>query len=127
MTVGVLLLTQGNQGESLLGSAAHILGEWPEHTQAICLLGTERRGAIEANVKKALSDVTVDDGVLVLCDLFGSTQFNVTAKLCATNNACLVAGVNLAMLLEAINMRHLPIDEVLCCVESAGRDAIVKC
>ena len=35
--IGLLLLTQGRQGECLLESAAHILGEWPKKTLAVCL------------------------------------------------------------------------------------------
>ena len=126
--IGLLLLTQGRQGECLLESAAHILGEWPKKTLAVCLLGTERRGEIEARIKAAAEELSVNTGgVLILCDLFGSTQSNIAAKICADKkNAVRVAGLNLAMLLEAISMRHRALQEAQQRSANAGKDSIVE-
>ena len=126
--IGLLLLTQGRQGECLLESAAHILGEWPKKTLSVCLLGTERRGEIEARVKAAVEELSVNTGgVLILCDLYGSTQSNIAARICADKkNAVRVAGLNLAMLLEAISMRHRPLQEAQQRSANAGKDSIVE-
>lgn len=124
---GILLLTHGKQGESLLEAAEHLLGECPPQVAAINLLGSERRGEIEQRARLAAERLLIDaDGVLLLSDLFGSTQAVVAAKIAAEkkNIAC-AHGVNLAMLLEALGMRHLPLAELKKQVAAAGRRAVV--
>ncbi|MGI9338189.1 MAG: PTS sugar transporter subunit IIA [Gammaproteobacteria bacterium] len=124
---GILLLTRGRQGDCLLESAAHILGEWPAKVFAISLLGTERRGEIEEQVREAAENLKQNTGgVLILCDLFGSTQANVAAVVGKSDNAvCCAFGLNLAMLLEAVNRRHLPLDEMRKRTTEAARAAVV--
>lgn len=124
---GVLLLTRGRQGDCLLESAAHILGEWPAKVFAISLLGTERRGEIEDQVREAAANLKKNTGgVLILCDLFGSTQANVAAAVAKADDAlCCAFGLNLAMLLEAINRRNLPLCEMRKRVIEAARAAVV--
>ena len=81
---GILLLTHGKQGESLLEAAEHLLGECPPQVAAINLLGSERRGEIEQRARLAAERLLIDaDGVLLLSDLFGSTQAVVAAKIAA--------------------------------------------
>lgn len=53
--------------------------------------------------------------VLILTDLIGSTPFHIAKQLCAllTNKSVrIVTGVNLAMLLKAINYQSLPTEEL---------------
>lgn len=127
MINGILLLTRGRQGDCLLESAAHILGEWPNKVFAISLLGTERRGEIEEQVREAAANLNKNTGgVLILCDLFGSTQANVAAALTkGDDSVCCAFGLNLAMLLEAINRRNLPLDDMRKRTTDAARAAVV--
>ena len=124
---GILLLTRGRHGDYVLESAAHILGEWPAKVFAVSLLGTERRGEIEEQVREAVDNLKRGtSGVLILCDLFGSTQANVAAAV-GKGDDCVdcVSGLNLAMLLEAVNRRHLPLPEMRKHVAEVSRAAIV--
>ena len=124
--VGIVLLTQGRQGDCLLASAAHIFGEWPPNVSAVSLLGTERRSDIEEQLREAAGAMPKKNGVLIMCDLFGSTQANVAAAFSGARGgkvAC-VSGLNLAMLLEAVNRRHLPLADMRREVIAAGRSAV---
>ena len=119
---GILLLTRGRQGDCLLESAAHILGEWPVKVFAVSLLGTERRGEIEERLRESAVNLKNNTGgVLILCDLFGSTQANVATAFCkGDDSVCCVFGLNLAMLLEAVNRRELPLCQMRrLCAETA--------
>ncbi len=126
---GILLLTRGRHGDSLLESAAHILGEWPPKVFAVSLLGTERRGEIEERVLEAAANLKKGAaGVLILCDLFGSTQANIAAAAAKNDPALACAsGLNLAMLLEAVGRRGLPLAQMRKYVVETGKAAVVGC
>lgn len=124
---GILLLTHGQQGACLLESVAHMLGETPQEVVALALVGTERRSEIEARARSAAAALRqANAGVLILSDLFGSTQANIAEKIAADDEAstACVHGVNLVMLLEAVAMRHLPLKALQKQVAAAGRQAI---
>ncbi|MBL8998882.1 MAG: PTS fructose transporter subunit IIA, partial [Gemmatimonadetes bacterium] len=50
---------------------------------------------------------------LVLTDVFGATPCNIAQKLVAGEDARLVAGINLPMLLRTVSYRHEPIDALV--------------
>lgn len=123
----VLLMTHGAQGESLLQTAAHMLGEYPPQVAAVNLQGGERRVDIERRAREAAAKLLDGaEALLVLSDLFGSTQAVIAQKVAAENKtiAC-VHGVNLAMVLEAVAMRNLPLAQLKKQVAAAGRRAVV--
>ena len=125
---GIVLMTHGRQGESLFESVSHLLGETPQNVIAVAFVGTERRSEMEKHGQDAVSRLHNNCGsVLILTDLFGSTQANVAEKLAASDRqiACL-HGVNLVMLLEAISMRGLPLMELKRCAAGAGKRAIIS-
>lgn len=124
--VGILLMTQGQQGACLLDSVTHMLGESPPNVRVVSLVGTERRSEIETRCRAAAAAVQEKTQVvLILTDLFGSTQANIAEKICANNaNIACVHGVNLVMLLEAVAARHLPLKQLQRQVLSAAKQAI---
>ena len=126
-TCGVLILTHGKQGEALLESVAHMLGAAVENAVAVSLFGVERRGEIERRCAEAVQSLQREVGeVLILSDLFGSTQAHMAGNLSSGSAKLLcVHGVNLAMVLEAVTMRHLPLAQLQKRVVEIGRKAII--
>lgn len=128
MECGILLLTHGRQGESLLESVAHLLGEAPPDVVSVALIGTERRSEIEQRGRAAAADLRQKKcGVLILTDLFGSTQASIAEKIAAADdNIVCVHGVNLVMLLEAVTLRQLPLPALQRRVITAARQAVMR-
>lgn len=125
---GILLLTHGHQGIGLLESVTHMLGELPPDIITLPLVGTERRSEIE-NHGRAAADALRQNtaGVLILTDLYGSTQATIADKIAAADAGFVcVHGVNLVMLLEAVAQRHLPLKKLQTVVINAGRQAIQR-
>lgn len=125
MSVGILLVTHGNLGKSLLGTARQILGVSPlpvrclaveQDTDPIQALETGRRLAAELNT---------GSGLLVLTDCFGSTPSNVAIRCAAGHPAAVVAGVNLPMLLRVLNYPQLPWEALRDKAISGGRDGVL--
>ena len=61
--------------------------------------------------KQQLSELDQGQGVLILNDLFGATPFNI-AKQLENNNVCTLSGLNLNMLMRALNYQSLPLKEL---------------
>lgn len=124
--VGVLVVTHGRLGACLLESAAHLLGEKPAHAVALGWVGTERRRELENDCRAAVVElVRRTGGVVVLTDLFGSTQAAVVEKICGEEEAAVcVHGVNLAMVLEALAQRHLPLKKLQAAAAAAAKQCV---
>ena len=112
-----IIVTHGDVGESLLGVAEYILGRKLDNFAAVKVpfmgelqqvLGgdrpssfAERRRLIMKQVEQARKQVDRGGGIIVLTDLFGGTGFSVARELFAADEAVIIAGVNLPMLLKA--------------------------
>lgn len=125
---GVLLLTHGGQGACLLESVSHMLGEAPPQVVALSLVGTERRSEIEQRCHAAAAELRRNNSrVLILTDLYGSTQAGIAEKIAAADKAiACVHGVNLVMLLEAVAMRQLPLKKLQQQVAAAARQSVQR-
>ncbi len=110
--IGILLITHGPLGETLLASAAHVLGGMQPNATALNIQPgdqTDARLAEAHNIIKAIDDGT---GVLVLTDIFGATPANISGRLLDSAHIEGLTGVNLPMLVKALAYRHLPLTEV---------------
>jgi PTS system ascorbate-specific IIA component len=63
---------------------------------------------------------------LVLTDVVGATPANVAQQLVDGQEARLVAGVNLPMLLRSISYRHEPLDDLVARALSGGAQGVVQ-
>ena len=122
MSVGVVIVTHGSIGASLLESAEFIAGESMSEILFVPLhqSGEHRTGPRELSA--ALGKADGGDGVLVLTDLLGSSPSNLVADLLQEHSAVMVTGVNLAMLLSVWNYRDRPLGLLARkAVDSGGR------
>ena len=120
-----MLLTQRRHGESLIEAAAHFTGDLPPDVVAVSLLGNESRDEIESSIESAIEPFR-KCGVLILCDLFGSTHAIVAGEIAKRDKtvAC-ICGLNLAMLMEAQTARTRPLKTAAARIAKAARAAIV--
>ena len=126
--IGLLLVSQGGLARELVEAAAAILGEKPSGVLVAQATNGDTRAAIESGVRDAVDQLAKERGrVLILCDLFGATPANVARAVSRENPAvACCCGLNLAMLLEALNFRHLPLEQAVPKVLAAGRRAVVN-
>jgi PTS system mannose-specific IIA component len=57
------------------------------------------------SIKKKLKQLSMDDGILFITDMYGSTPGNIAQQLAIKYNANLVSGVNLPMVIRLLNYR----------------------
>ena len=63
--------------------------------------------------------------MLLLTDIYGASPANAAARLIAPGRVEMVGGVNLPMLLRALNYRDLPVQDVVNKALSGGLSGIV--
>ena len=98
----ILVATHGALGEALIQTASMILGNL-ENLQALSLVPGDDP---EVYLSKMAHFIETNEGnAIVLVDVVGGTPYNAVMKLSRDHELCAVAGVNLPMLIEAIETR----------------------
>lgn len=110
--IGLLVVTHGNLGASLIDGARYILGQLPEQVLALDLTHCDDRDELLAMARDSLGGLDQGEGILVLADIYGATPCNTVCQLIETDRVAAVAGVNLPMLLKAITYRHEPLEQL---------------
>ena len=104
--IGVLIVTHGDIGESLLASAAQILDGVPPLTATIGVSRSDDLDDLVLRARRLLEQLDAGDGVLVLTDIFGATPGNVIARLLKDGRVEGVSGLSLPMLLRVLTGRN---------------------
>jgi PTS system ascorbate-specific IIA component len=104
--IGILLITHGSLGESLIQCACHVMNRRPPQLLQLGVSGQDDPLDALPLARRLLNLVDTGDGVLILSDILGATPANIAAKLLEPGRIEGVAGANLPMLLRAITYRE---------------------
>jgi PTS system ascorbate-specific IIA component len=124
--VGILLITHGTLGESLIHCASHVMGSRPSLLMQIGVTPHDDPQQILPQALRLAKTLDQGDGVLVLCDVYGATPSNIAAKLLVAGKIEGVAGVNLPMLVRALTYRNEPLRTVIAKAISGGIEGVMQ-
>lgn len=124
--IGILLITHGSYGEALVQNACHVLNKRPPQLNQLGLSAQDDPLDLLPLAHQMLHLVDDGDGVLLLSDLFGATPSNLALKLLETGRVEGLTGVNLPMLLRALNYRDKGMATLLVRARDGGRDGILN-
>lgn len=127
MTVSLLLITHDEIGSALLHAVRNTLGGLPIPTQVVSVDYQSDPAHIILQLKQIVKQITLEHGLLVLTDLFGSTPSNIAQALQEYVNVRVVAGLNLPMLVRIMNYPTLSLDELVEKALSGGKDGVCCC
>lgn len=107
--VGVLILTHGKLADGLKNSVEMIMGQ-SDSFNTLGLYEGDDFTEFKEKVLDLICELDSGDGVIVLVDLFGaspynSVMFNYQEIKRKEKNVRLITGVNLPMVIEALNAR----------------------
>ncbi|MBU1247795.1 MAG: PTS sugar transporter subunit IIA [Proteobacteria bacterium] len=122
--IGIVLVTHGSFGVNLCESAQLILGP-QDNVSSVSLPPHAGGDEIIGEIKVAVAAGNRGSGVLVLTDLFGGTPTTLSLSLLKDHDIEVVAGVNLPMLIKALQSRYTTLGELAETVREAGRKGIV--
>ena len=123
--IGVLIVTHGNIGESLLSSAAQILGGMPPMVATLGVSRNEDPEDLTLKAQELLEALDQGEGVLVLTDIFGATPGNVISRLLEDGHVEGVSGLSLPMLLRVLTSRNGSIAGAVQRALSGGSEGLV--
>ena len=124
--IGILLMTHGMLGESLLHCASHILGSRPRQLAQIGVTPQDDPQLILPLAIRLARSVDSGEGLIVMTDIFGGTPSNVATHLLVPGRVEGIAGVNLPMLIRALTYRNEPLAVVLEKALSGGTEGVVR-
>jgi PTS system mannose-specific IIA component len=124
--IGVLLITHGSFGESLVQNVCHVLNKRPPLIAQLGVAAQDDPLDILPLARLLLREVDSGEGVLVMTDVFGATPGNLALKLLEPGRIEGVAGVNLPMLLRALTYREKGMETMLQKAISGAHDGVVK-
>ena len=118
---GILIVSHGAFGESLIHSASHVLGRRPLYLRQLGVTVHDDPDEIFPVALDLIRFLDQGKGVLVMTDIYGATPSNIAARLLEPGRVEGLAGVNLPMLIKALTHRDTvaSLDE-LCGVALGG-------
>jgi PTS system ascorbate-specific IIA component len=103
--IGVLIVTHGEIGTSLLNSASQILGEGQAQVATLSVWRHDDPDDLVLRARELLERIDAGEGVLILTDIFGATPGNVVSRLLEDGHVEGVSGLSLPMLLRVLSGR----------------------
>lgn len=103
--IGILLITHGNLGPQFITTGKLIGLSSDEGLAALSIDPSESPEVARAKVAQSIKQVSRGDGVLILTDLFGGTPTNISLSFLEEGKVEVVTGLNLPMMIKAVNAR----------------------
>ena len=124
--IGILLITHGSFGESLIQNVCHVLNKRPPLIAQLGVAAQDDPLDMLPLARMLMKEVDGGEGVLLMTDVFGATPANLALKLLEPGHVEGVSGVNLPMLLRALTYREKGMETMLQKAVSGARDGVVK-
>ena len=123
--IGILVVAHGTLAESLVECATHVLGQSPPNLSTLDFRGHADPDEWQHILRARISGLDQDNGVLVMADMYGATPCNTLCRVLAPGHVEGVTGVNLPMLLKALNYRDtMPLLPLVERIVNGGRNSI---
>jgi PTS system mannose-specific IIA component len=123
--IGILIVTHCNLGSALIDAAEFIIGSRPEDTEPVSIDLNENAEKLRKKISDSIKKVDQNEGVLILTDMFGGTPSNLSYTFLEEGRVEVVSGVNLPMLVKALNSRgKQDLAHLAATVEAFGKKSI---
>jgi PTS system ascorbate-specific IIA component len=124
--IGILIVSHGAFGESLIHCASHVLGKRPLYVRQLGVTVHDDPDEILPVAEDLIRFLDQGQGVLVMTDIYGATPSNIAAKLLKAGRVEGLAGVNLPMLIRALTYREESLDAVIAKALSGGSEGVMR-
>ncbi|MEZ0117764.1 UNVERIFIED_ORG: fructoselysine and glucoselysine-specific PTS system IIA component [Heyndrickxia coagulans] len=118
----ILIATHSNFAQGIKDALTFILGE-QKHVEAMCAYVTQDFD-IQYRIEKLLYDLSTEDELIVLVDLFGGSVSNAFSNKIDDERLHIISGVNFPMLLDLVTNNNKNTEEVIKQAIESGRKGI---
>jgi PTS system ascorbate-specific IIA component len=124
--VGILIVSHGAFGESLIHCASHVLGKRPLYVRQLGVTVHDDPDEILPVAEDLIRFLDQGQGVLVFTDIFGATPANIANRLLVPGKVEGISGVNLPMLIRALTYRGEALETVIEKALSGGTEGVMR-
>jgi mannose PTS system EIIA component len=124
--IGILLITHGTLGESLIQTAIHVTNKRPARLRQLGITAQDDPLLLLPQARAVVRELDDGSGVLILTDMYGGSPANISAKLVVPGKVEAVAGVNLPMLIRALTYRDKSLDVMITKAVSGGCEGVLR-
>jgi PTS system mannose-specific IIA component len=124
--IGILIISHGDLGNSLISCANHVMGKRPEHLIHLGVTIQNDPDVIILNALELLKQLDCGDGVLILSDICGATPCNIATELVNPGRVECLSGVNLSMLIRALTYRDESLESLVEKALSGGKEGVMR-
>ncbi len=123
--IGIVIVTHKQLGDALIDAAEFILGARPDRVVSVSININENADKLREKISEGIKNVNMKEGVLILTDMFGGTPSNLSYSFLEEGRTEVISGVNLPILIKAINTRKdMDISKLAQCIETYGKKSI---
>jgi PTS system ascorbate-specific IIA component len=124
--IGILVITHGTLGESLIHCASHVLNKRPPRLKQLGVTAQDDPPLLLPQARKLVNELDDGSGVLILTDMYGGSPSNIASKLVVPGRIEAVAGVNLPMLVRALTYREKSLQVIVTKAVSGGCEGVMR-
>jgi len=122
---GIVVVTHSQLGDALIDAAVFILGSRPEGVESVSIDLNEKADKLRLIIAGAIKKVKKEEGVLILTDMFGGTPSNLSYSFLEEGKVEVLSGVNLPILIRAVNTREkMDLGKLGASLEAFGKKSI---
>ena len=123
--IGVLIVTHSQLGDALIEAAEFIIGTRLDTTVSVSINLNENADILREKIATGIKAVNRHKGVLILTDMFGGTPSNLSYSFLEEGRVEVISGVNLPILIQAVNKREeMELDKLAESLEAFGKKSI---
>jgi PTS system mannose-specific IIA component len=123
--IGIVIVTHSQLGEALIGAAEFIIGSRPESIESVSIDLSENAEKLREKIARGIKKVKEQEGVIILTDMFGGTPSNLSYSFLEEGHIEVLSGVNLPILIQAVNTRKkMELDQLAANLEAFGKKSI---
>ena len=123
--IGIVIVTHCQLGEALIGAAEFIIGSQPGSLESVSIDLSENAEKLREKIARGIKKVKEQEGVIILTDMFGGTPSNLSYSFLEEGHIEVLAGVNLPILIQAVNTRKkMELDQLAANLEAFGKKSI---
>ncbi len=124
--IGILIITHGTLGESLIHCASHVLNKRPPRLKQLGVTAPDDPALLLLQARTLAKELDDGGGVLILSDMFGGTPSNLASKLVMPGKIEAVAGVSLPMLIRVLTYRDRDLQTIVTKAISGGCEGVLR-
>ena len=123
--IGILIVTHSSLGDALIETAEFINGSKLDDLVSVSIDLNESADKLREKIAAGIKKVNQNQGILILTDMFGGTPSNLSYSFLEEGQVEVISGVNLPILLKAIDLRkEMELNKLAMSLETYGKKSI---